>query len=167
MVYFVLLGAATYGMTRVLQYVFGTTSGSTVLPLVLGAIYALLGSAHFVAPDEFENVVPLYGTWGIWYFQGSRSFHVVWTGVAETVGGLGMMLGSVATLAGVEGTNYNGYCALFLFFMTVLVTPANVFMFTHGAKLPKDSDPLPVGFHGVRLLLQALLLALMYRIGSS
>jgi uncharacterized membrane protein len=174
LVYFALLGAATQGITGVLQHGLGTTSDSTALPLVLGAVYALLGSAHFVAPGEFENVVPLYGTWGIWYVPGSRSFHVVWTGVVETVGGLGMVLGAVAEALHHQHNydydhNYKYYtdcCALVLFVMTVLVTPANVFMFTHGAKLPKDSDPLPVAIHGVRMLLQALLLALLSRIGS-
>ena len=169
-IYFLVLGTATRGVSGVLEAGLGPHGEhGTALPLVFGSVYALLGSTHFTVPEEFQNIMPPRGTWGIWYLPGSKAFHVAWTGVAEVVLGLGMAGGAAlaaSNLADGGGRRLESVCAFGLFWLTVGVTPANVFMLTHGARLPRDSGPLPVAFHGVRLAVQSVFLGLLYRIGE-
>ena len=144
---------------------------SSKLATGLGFFYVLVGISHFLIPEDFENVVPTKGSWGIWYIPGSRSLHVAWTSVVEILGGMGLLLGSwsINMASGVQllvTTSIVSDCAFLLFYLTVGMTPANLFMLTHGARLPKDSDPVPMSFHAVRLLLQAWLLAALYRLGE-
>ena len=56
---------------------------SDTAPYVMGIIFALTGSAHFTAHDDFCSMMPTQGAWGLWYIPGSDSFHVNWTGIAE------------------------------------------------------------------------------------
>ena len=60
---------------------------------LLGAIYAIAGVTHFTVQKEYENIYPSKGAWGIWYLPGTPEFHVKWTGVAEILGGLGLLIG--------------------------------------------------------------------------
>jgi len=52
--------------------------------------------------------------------------------------------------------------ALALLALTILVTPANVYMLTHGAKLPKSGPEVPISGHVIRLALQVVLFATFY-----
>jgi len=49
--------------------------------------------------------------------------------------------------------------ALGLFVLTWAVTPANVYMYTHGATM--GTGPLPLAFHYVRFAVQCVLLGLL------
>jgi len=140
---------------------------------ILGAVYLAAGIAHFTAAESFEAIYPPEGTWGFWYLPGSASFHVAWTGVAEIAGGSGLFLGSL--ILGLAGAfNWElpsalravpALSALGLFVLTWAVTPANIYMYTHGAQMvgltPGDA-PVPVQFHAVRGALQVVLLGILW-----
>jgi uncharacterized membrane protein len=140
-------------------------------PLTFGAVFSLAGITHFTLADEYENIVPTQGAWGLWNVPGSRAFHVAWTGVAELAGGLGLLAGGLspmfgsAPLAPLTSAGLESDSAAALFLLTLVVTPANIFMYTHGAKLPMDSEPVPVTFHAVRLVMQIVLLGFLYQMG--
>ena len=60
---------------------------------LLGLVYAAAGVTHFTLQEQYENIYPSKGSWGIWYLPGSPEFHVKWTGVAEILGGVGLLIG--------------------------------------------------------------------------
>ncbi|CAK9093094.1 Uncharacterized protein SCF082_LOCUS43791 [Durusdinium trenchii] len=140
---------------------------------ILGAFYMAAGVAHFTAAEAFEAIYPPMGTWGFWYLPGSASFHVAWTGVAELLGGTGLFVGALlwglagalqwelpAAVKRLPALSALGLCAL-----TCAVTPANVYMYTHGAQmvgLTPGDQPIPVEFHLIRGLLQVVLLGLLW-----
>eukprot|EP00929_Paragymnodinium_shiwhaense_P010619 TRINITY_DN115415_c0_g1_i1.p1 TRINITY_DN115415_c0_g1~~TRINITY_DN115415_c0_g1_i1.p1 ORF type:complete len:307 (+),score=42.11 TRINITY_DN115415_c0_g1_i1:82-1002(+) len=142
---------------------------------IIGAVYCVAGSAHFTAADAFGAIYPPAGTWGFWYLPGSADFHVAWTGVAELAGGIGLFVGAlllgIADLAGQElpgkatVQQLNAYAALGLFVLTIVVSPANIYMYTHGAQMigltPGDAA-IPVEGHYIRALLQCVLLAILW-----
>jgi len=141
---------------------------------ILGLFYLAAGSAHFTAKDAFESIYPPAGTWGFWYLPGSAEFHVAWSGVAEIAGGAGLFFGAVALgIFGALGKEppailraLPSAAALGLFVLTWVVTPANVYMYTHGAQMvgltPGDAA-IPVLGHALRGVLQVLLLSILYR----
>lgn len=141
---------------------------------LLGFIYMAAGSAHFTAKDAFESIYPPPGTWGFWYLPGSAEFHVAWTGVAELLGGAGLFLGAIV-LALADAFNWtlppivrelHVLSALGLLVLTLVVSPANIFMYTHGAQMvgltPGDAT-IPVEGHYIRCVLQVLLLSILWR----
>lgn len=148
---------------------------------LLGVIYAAAGATHFTVEDEYVNIYPANKAWGFWSLPGSPQFHVRWTGVAELLGGLGLLIGgafdafapvytqfpNVLTPAGIGSDS-----AAALLLLTLVVTPANIYMYTHGAKLPMktpDGEPgleIPVAGHAIRGVLQVVLLALLYQMGE-
>mmetsp|Transcript_26367 Transcript_26367/g.48162 ORF Transcript_26367/g.48162 Transcript_26367/m.48162 type:complete len:290 (+) Transcript_26367:37-906(+) len=140
---------------------------------VVGGFYVAAGVAHFTAADAFESIYPPAGTWGVWYLPGSASFHVAWTGVAEIAGGAGLFFGSLLLLlASLTGTSpplalrwIVAASALGLFGLTWAVTPANVYMYTHGAQmvgLTPGDVPIPVEFHAIRGAVQVLLFSILW-----
>jgi uncharacterized membrane protein len=142
---------------------------------ILGLIYAAAGVTHFTVQEEYENIYPPIGTWGIWYLPGSATFHVQWTGVAELVGGVGLVIGGAIDAFGpayfdspniLSNAGLLSDSAAMLCLLTVAVTPANIYMMTHGAKLPKDGPELPLAGHAVRGIFQIILLALLYQMGQ-
>ena len=55
-------------------------------------------------------------------------------------------------------------CAFTLFVLTLLVTPANIYMFTHGATMMGEemmAQPLSLQFHAIRFVVQVFLLSLL------
>lgn len=148
---------------------------------LLGAIYAAAGVTHFTLEEEYVNIYPANKAWGFWSLPGSPQFHVQWTGVAELLGGLGLLIGgaydafapvytqfpNVLTPAGIGSDS-----AAALMLLTLVVTPANIYMYTHGAKLPMktpEGEPgpeIPVAGHAIRGVMQVVLLALLYQMGE-
>jgi uncharacterized membrane protein len=135
------------------------------LPILLGLFYLIAGVGHFVISESFTSIYPPIGTWGLWYVPGSAEFHVAWTGVMELLGGLGLMTSAVRDIMGIEEDGLINFIkpisASVLFVLTILVTPANIYMFTHGAVMG-DMESLDVSFHIVRFGLQVLLLSLLF-----
>ncbi|KAG7342414.1 hypothetical protein IV203_007507 [Nitzschia inconspicua] len=147
-------------------------------PLTLGLVFVAAGITHFTVSAEYKNIYPYRGAWGgLWKLPGSPDFHVAWTGVAELLGGLGLLVGglidwlepvyvsspNIVTTAGLESD-----CAAALYLLTWAVTPANIFMFTHGAKLPMEVErDIPVSFHAVRFVMQVVLLGFLYQMGEA
>ena len=68
----------------------------------LGITFVLAGRSHFTMPEAFKAIYPPLGTWGCWFLPGSPDFHVAWTGVAELLGGFGLLLGCLLSIAGQE-----------------------------------------------------------------
>ena len=175
---FVLLGAMTVPFSSFLdditmKYEF-VQSWRYTWPL-LGAIYAAAGVTHFTLQKEYENIYPQKGTWGIWYLPGSAEFHVKWTGIAEIVFGIGLLIGGLYdAFAPVYATSPNvitsagigSDCAAALLLLTIAVTPANIYMFTHGARLPVDGPEVPITGHIIRGLMQVVLFGLLYQMGA-
>ena len=178
-----LLGAATVPTVTMIDSLSKSMFGlerwrnwfvDTSLPLALGIFYSLAGSGHFLAADAFCDIYPPKGTWGIWYLPGSASFHVAWTGLVELFGGAGLLLGVVARtlwLDQIEMQEDNSdaailkliqpFSAAMLLALTLIVTPANIYMYTHGA-IMGAGDPLDLSFHYIRFAMQVLLLSLLF-----
>ena len=140
-----------------------------LLPLLLGILYTTAGIGHFTNSVAFCSIYPPVGTWGIWYLFGSVDFHVAWTGVVEILGGSGLLVGSVRSLWNMEDDDdglvlklMKPASAVMLFILTVLVTPANIYMYTHGAVMGVDMPPLDVSFHYIRFVIQVLLLSTLF-----
>ena len=148
----------------------------TFLPLVLGVLYVSAGVGHFVAASDFRDIYPPYGTWGIWYLPGSAQFHVTWTGIFEFLGGGGLLWTSVMRRNTEdnddddddddENNNWSfqlvqPISAAVLFVLTILVTPANIYMYTHGATMG-GAEALDLSFHYFRFGMQILLLSLLF-----
>ena len=165
------LGATTYATTSALRAVSAALPGPTWRSFVelqaplLGATFFLLGTSHFAVSSAYTNIVPPPGTWGIWYLPGSAEFHVAWTGIAECVGGAGMLVGSALQWFDVDEPGPLRWStpasAAALFLLTIAVTPANIYMWTHGATMPGagPDGPLDLFFHYARFGVQVLLLS--------
>lgn len=128
----------------------------------LGVGFALAGVSHFTLLSEFCNIYPGRGAWGFWYLPGTASFHVKWTGVAEFVLGVALALGGLGLgkEVGLQQAAAAGLVAL-----TLAVTPANIYMFSHGAQLPEGLE-VPIVGHAVRGLLQCVLLAFFFTLAT-
>ena len=135
---------------------------------LLGIIFMVAGITHFTVKKEYENIYPFQGAWGFWYLPGSSEFHVIWTGIAELLLGAGLTVGSILNLISSpnSGSDLIAYSSLGLLILTVLVTPANIFMWTHGARLPMSQPPVDVKFHYVRGALQSILLAQFFALSE-
>lgn len=147
-----LLGKDSFGAIR-----------QTVFPILFGSIFAVVGVLHFVFVKNFARIVPPVGTWGgLWQaptpFRKNLGisygdYHSYWTGVVEAAGGLWLAIGGLG-LYSIEAP------AMLLFLLTVGVTPANLYMFTHdatpGGAIPRL--PYPAG-HIARFIVQCGLLS--------
>lgn len=100
---------------------------------------------------------------------GSAKFHVEWTGVAEILGGLGLCLGALPFSA--IPSWLSPASALGLFLLTAVVTPSNIYMYTHNAPgpVPESVAPgaLPWQGHLTRGLMQVLLLSTLWGIATA
>eukprot|EP00195_Chlamydomonas_chlamydogama_P015259 CAMPEP_0202892918 /NCGR_PEP_ID=MMETSP1392-20130828/2589_1 /ASSEMBLY_ACC=CAM_ASM_000868 /TAXON_ID=225041 /ORGANISM="Chlamydomonas chlamydogama, Strain SAG 11-48b" /LENGTH=259 /DNA_ID=CAMNT_0049577053 /DNA_START=90 /DNA_END=869 /DNA_ORIENTATION=- len=134
---------------------------------LLGVTYIAAGVAHFTMHDAFASMMPKQGSWGIWYLPGSPSFHVNWTGVAEVAGGVGLLLGALPPVR--EALPWLEPASAFsLLGLTLAVTPANIYMFTHNAPGPGPANVvIPPAGHAARGLLQVWLLATLWGVATS
>jgi len=140
--YFAALAIGTYVSSSLLDLAksFPLVESSISTSSSLGLVYLLAGVAHLKLEDDFSNIMPAQGAWGLWYLPGSKQFHVYWTGVAEIVLGALLLVGYVASLFGYRSDLTDDLvpvASLGLLVLTLLVTPSNIYMLTHGAKLPK------------------------------
>ncbi len=81
---------------------------------------------------------------------GSAKFHVIWSGIVEFVAGLCLTSSSIAAFFNVDLHVYSilfkteiyirsSDFAFVLLILTILVTPAKIYMYTHGARMPINS----------------------------
>ena len=139
---------------------------------VIGVVYVLAGLAHFGVSDAFVGIYPPQGTWGLWYLPGSPGFHVAWTGIAELMGGAGLVVGSFCrSFVSDEDVweNLTRLSAGSLAALTVAVTPANIYMYSHGAIMvgAGPDGPVDLQFHVIRFIAQVLLLGLLTSIATT
>jgi uncharacterized membrane protein len=136
----------------------------------MGLIFVAAGVSHFTLQETFVAMVPPPGTWGgLWQIPapGARvlnlsyaEYHAGWSGVAEICGGAMLVIAAASggTIVPVP------IPALFLFALTAIVTPANIYMATHDIQPPGlPPVPYPSG-HLVRGLLQCVLLAIFWEL---
>ena len=170
------LGIGTYGMISLynaLEEILPTFWYSpfySILPLILSTTFVVAGIAHFVIDDTFTAFVPKRGSWGnLWNVPapGSQTlglteeqYHCYWTGIAEI--GAGTLC--ILTKVGVVDFIPQQLPTFLLFLITVAVTPANIYMFTHDPDIPRI-PPLPYPFgHAARGALQCGLLAVFWKL---
>lgn len=176
---YVLLGISTSQAIKAIDSISKSVIGlekwrdqfiDTSLPLLLGLVFLAAGVGHFLAFEAFCDIYPPIGTWGIWYFPGTSAFHVTWTGIVEILGGGGLLLGGLQSVLGLGDDDdedswilklIKPASAATLFLLTIVVTPANIYMYTHGA-LMGDMPPLDVSFHYTRFIVQVLLLSQLF-----
>jgi len=140
---------------------------------IIGVTYIAAGIAHFAVHDGFVAMMPHRGAWGIWNLPGSKSFHVNWTGVAEILGGTGLMLGSLPFDIAPELRPLTPISAAALAALSMAVYPANLYMWTHNSPgpLPPNADEsmltLPWQGHLARAGLQVFLMSLLIGLARS
>jgi uncharacterized membrane protein len=103
--------------------------------MVMGVLYVVAGTAHFVLTRTYEGIVPDY--------LPAHGALVLVSGAAEIVGGLGVMLPRTRRAA-----------AWGIVVLLVCVTPANVWMVQHPERYPG----VPLWAMWLRLPLQLALI---------
>ena len=137
-------------------------------PIPLGLIYTAAGVAHFTMQESFVPMVPPVGSFGgLWQVPAPQAerfnlsyaeYHTAWSGVAEMGGGLLLVLAGLGVGLPVP------IPAFLLFLLTLVITPANVYMFTNDVRPPgMPPIPYPEG-HAFRAVLQCVLLGLFWKL---
>mmetsp|Transcript_24573 Transcript_24573/g.28990 ORF Transcript_24573/g.28990 Transcript_24573/m.28990 type:complete len:324 (-) Transcript_24573:331-1302(-) len=145
-----------------------------LLPIPLGVIFILTGLSHFVLKDVYTSIVPPKGTWGgLWNVPAPgmdllgltyQEYHAYWTGCAELGGGL-LLVGCALGISWLDAVP-NAVPAALLGLLVAVVTPSNVYMYTHDALMGGDGGdemnipriPYPEG-HYNRGIVQCILLS--------
>ena len=100
-------------------------------------LFVLAGSLHFLKPDGYMKIMPVYVKWPM--------AMIYFTGAAEIAGGLGLLLPQTRRLA-----------AWGLVLLLICVFPANVHMAAHNIQV--TAKPIPQSQLWARLAIQPLLI---------
>jgi uncharacterized membrane protein len=148
-----------------------------VLPYILSSAFIAAGISHFVLEDTFTSFVPPKGAWGGLFIIPApfskqlnltyKQYHSFWTGIAEIIVGTSLIVTTSGVLGG-ENHYYNlnnpTIPSLFMYILTLIVTPANIYMYTHNPVVPRIPPlPYPYGHIG-RGILQMALLGVFYKL---
>jgi hypothetical protein len=125
-------------------------SPSRGVQVFLGSFYAFVGLMQISSIDDSANVYPPLGTWGLWDLPGSKEFHVAWTGAAQILGGGGLVVARLLLTSlfsnsplGATWTAISRFLSSFsaggLFLLMLAMLPVDIYMYTHGAKFPRDA----------------------------
>lgn len=140
-----------------------------IFPILFGSIFGMVGIGHFVFVENFARIVPPYNCWGgLWKvpapFHTSmnityEAYHSYWTGIVECMGGIWLLYSGIMS----SSSTASILPATLLFALTIGVTPANLYMFTHNASPGGVIPPLQYPFgHIARFIIQCGLLSNFY-----
>lgn len=134
-----------------------------IFPIAFGVIFSAVGVGHFVFVDNFARIVPPKGTWGgLWQLPApfSEQLGIPYADYQSYASGILEFIGGLWLLAGGLGFTDPSLPGFFLFFLTIAVSPANLYMFTHDVGPGGSAPPLsyPWG-HLARFVLQCGLLS--------
>jgi uncharacterized membrane protein len=142
------------------------TIQTQIFPIVFGSIFAIVGVCHFRFVDNFARIVPPYNGWGgLWKVPAPfhtqmnityEEYHSYWTGIVEFLGGVWLLYTGIISSSSIIP-------ATILFGLTIGVTPANLYMFTHNASPGGQIPSLQYPFgHLARFMVQCGLLSNFY-----
>jgi uncharacterized membrane protein len=134
----------------------------TIFPIVFGLIFAMVAIGHFVFVENFARIVPPQGTWGgLWQLPApfADRLGIPYADYQSYLSGLFEFGGGLWLLAGGLGYTDPSPPAFFLFLLTIAVTPANIYMYTHDASPGGIVPKLTTAGHVARFGLQCGLLS--------
>lgn len=151
------------------------TIRTLILPIALGSLYSFVGIIHFTMATNMARIVPPKGTWGgLWqaptpgrkiFFPNMtyEAYHNYWTGVVEIITGSWLFIGALfKNITSIQ------LPARILFYLTIMVSPANIYMFTHnannGENMPKAKYPES---HIMRFIIQCIFLSSFWIMSNS
>jgi uncharacterized membrane protein len=116
---------------------------SAVSRVALALFFIIAGSSHLIAPAPYLAIVPSYVPW--------PAAMVVLSGIAEILGGLGVIFRSTRRAAG-----------WWLIALLIAVVPANIHAISTGMNM--GGHALPAWVLWARLPFQLLFIAWVYRV---
>jgi uncharacterized membrane protein len=134
-------------------------------PIGFGLIYCAAGISHFTNKQDYCSIVPPPGTWGFFSLPYSKeigldyaTFHVSWTGFVEILGGCSLLVSGLGI-----GPIPIEVSSMLLLLLTIAVSPANVYMFTHDVQMGSlPPVPYPSG-HIFRGALQCIIFGFLLK----
>jgi len=133
---------------------------------IIGVDFCVGGGVTLFCRGLFDYCAAKGDVGWIVAIAGGGKFHVEWTGVAEILGGFGLFVG-LASLSWLNIPIDSDSSALLastsaaaLLGLSIAIYPANFYMNTHGAELPKGVEMEDSGHYG-RFVAQIVLCGIL------